>query len=273
MATVTVQQMFVGGDWRPSATGETFDATSPATGELIGTVPQGDRDDARAAIAAARAAADGWARLTAFERAAKMHAIGDIIESRRDELARTLTLDQGKPLRAEAYDEVDELVEYWRMAAEDAKRLGGELPNSFSPGKRVMLRAPPAGRRRRDQPVELAVHDAGRADRPGAGVRQRRRVDAGAVDRGLRRRAGAVHRRRRPAAGRVQPRHRSRPGRRRRDRPQPRRRRRRLHRLDRHRPARRRRPPPARRRCSRWAATARSSCSTTPTSTRPSRRR
>ncbi|MBV9334419.1 MAG: aldehyde dehydrogenase, partial [Solirubrobacterales bacterium] len=54
-------------------------------------------------------------------------------------LARTLTLDQGKPLRAEAYDEVDELIEYWRMAAEDAKRLGGELPNSFSPGKRVML--------------------------------------------------------------------------------------------------------------------------------------
>src|SRR5438105_5217494 len=139
MATSTLQQMFVGGDWRLGATGETFDATSPATGERIGTVPQGDRDDARAAIAAARAAADGWARLTAFERAAKMNAIGDIIESRRDQLARTLTLDQGKPLRAEAYDEVDELVEYWRMAAEDAKRLGGELPNSFSPGKRIML--------------------------------------------------------------------------------------------------------------------------------------
>ncbi|MFZ0088673.1 MAG: aldehyde dehydrogenase family protein, partial [Solirubrobacteraceae bacterium] len=83
--------------------------------------------------------ADGWARLTAFERAAKMHAVGDVIESRRDDLARTLTLDQGKPLLAEAFDEVDELVEYWRMAAEDAKRLGGELPNSFSPGKRVLL--------------------------------------------------------------------------------------------------------------------------------------
>jgi succinate-semialdehyde dehydrogenase/glutarate-semialdehyde dehydrogenase len=139
MATVTAQQMFVNGDWRDSRSGETFEATSPATGEAIGTVPQGDRDDAQAAIEAARAAADGWARMTAFERAAKMHSIGDIIESRRDALARTLTLDQGKPLRAEAYDEVDELVEYWRMAAEDAKRLGGELPNSFSEGKRVML--------------------------------------------------------------------------------------------------------------------------------------
>jgi succinate-semialdehyde dehydrogenase/glutarate-semialdehyde dehydrogenase len=131
--------MFVAGDWRPSATGETFDATSPATGERIGTIPQGDRDDARRAIAAARAAFEGWARLTAFERAAKMHAVGDVIESRRDALARTLTLDQGKPLRAEAFDEVDELVEYWRAAAEDGKRLAGELPNSFTPGNRVML--------------------------------------------------------------------------------------------------------------------------------------
>ncbi len=139
MSEGNAQQMFVGGDWQSSATGETFDATSPATGDLIGAIPQGDRDDARRAIAAAREAADGWARLTAFERAAKMHAIGDLISSRRDELAQTLTLDQGKPLRTEAFGEVDELIEYWRMAAEDAKRLGGELPNSVSPGKRVML--------------------------------------------------------------------------------------------------------------------------------------
>jgi acyl-CoA reductase-like NAD-dependent aldehyde dehydrogenase len=145
MATGTVQQMFVDGNWRSSASGEAFDATSPATGELIGTVPLGDRGDAQRAIDAARAAADGWARLTAFERAAKMNAVGDVIESRREQLARTLTLDQGKPLHAEAFDEVDELVEYWRMAAEDAKRLGGELPNSFSAGKRVMLVRRPRG--------------------------------------------------------------------------------------------------------------------------------
>jgi len=145
MAAVPSHEMFVGGAWRASSTGETFDATSPATGNLIGTVPQGDREDARAAIEAARDASDAWARLTAFERAAKIGAVGEIIESRRDELARTLTLDQGKPLHAEAFDEVDELVEYWRMAAEDAKRLGGELPNSVSPGKRVMLVRRPRG--------------------------------------------------------------------------------------------------------------------------------
>jgi len=139
VVTGTEQHMFVGGEWQPSATGETFEATSPATGETLGQIPQGDREDARVAIAAARSAAGRWARMTAYERAARMHAVGDVIESRRDKLARTLTLDQGKPLKAEAYDEVDELVEYWRMAAEDAKRLGGELPNSVSPGKRVLL--------------------------------------------------------------------------------------------------------------------------------------
>jgi acyl-CoA reductase-like NAD-dependent aldehyde dehydrogenase len=145
MATSTVQQMFVGGSWQPSASGETFEARSPATGEVIAAVAQGDRSDAVRAIDAARGAADGWARLTAFDRAAKMHAVGDLIESRRDQLARILTLDQGKPMRAEAFDEVAELVEYWRMAAEDAKRLGGELPNSFSQGKRVLLVRRPRG--------------------------------------------------------------------------------------------------------------------------------
>ena len=145
MAIQTMREMFVDGSWRPSASGEMFEATSPATGEVIATIPQGDRGDATRAIDAARGAADGWARTGAFERAAKMHAIGDLIEARRDELARTLTLDQGKPLRAEAFDEVGELVEYWRMAAEDAKRLQGELPNSFSPGKRVMLARRPRG--------------------------------------------------------------------------------------------------------------------------------
>jgi acyl-CoA reductase-like NAD-dependent aldehyde dehydrogenase len=138
-------RMYIDGRWCESASGEVADAASPATGEVIATVAQGDRDDARRAIAAARAASAGWAALTAFERAAHMHAVADVIAERRDALARTLTLDQGKPLHAEAYDEVDELSEYWRMAAEDAKRLGGELPPSVSPGARVMLVRRPRG--------------------------------------------------------------------------------------------------------------------------------
>jgi len=137
--------MFVDGAWGDAASGKTFTAESPATGETIGEVPEGDREDARRAIEAAGRAAEGWARMTAFERAERMHAVGDAIERRRDDLARTLTLDQGKPLRAEAYDEVEELLVYWRMAAEDTKRLEGRLPNSFSPGKRVLLARRPRG--------------------------------------------------------------------------------------------------------------------------------
>ena len=137
--------MLVDGEWVAALSGKTFTATSPATGEAIGEVPQGSREDARRAIDAANRAAEGWAALTAFDRAAAMHRVADVVESRRDALARTLTLDQGKPLRAEAYDEVDELVAYWRNAAEDGKRLVGELPNSFSAGKRVLLVRRPRG--------------------------------------------------------------------------------------------------------------------------------
>jgi acyl-CoA reductase-like NAD-dependent aldehyde dehydrogenase len=136
--------MFVAGEWSPAATGETFTAESPATGEAIGEVPRGSREDAQRAIAAANGAAPGWARLTAFERAALMHRVGDEIEKRRDELTHVLTLDQGKPLH-ESRDEVEELVAYWRNAAEDGKRLEGRLANSFTPGKRVLLVRRPRG--------------------------------------------------------------------------------------------------------------------------------
>jgi len=136
--------MFVDGAWTVALSGETFTADSPATGEEIGSVPQGDRDDARLAIGAANRAADGWSRTTAFERAAAMHRIADEVEKRREALTRTLTLDQGKPVM-EARDEVEELVQYWRNAAEDGKRLEGRLPNSISPGKRVLLVRRPRG--------------------------------------------------------------------------------------------------------------------------------
>ena len=137
--------MFVGGAWADALSGETRTATSPATGEAIGEIPEGGREDAQRAIAAANAAAPAWARLTAFERAAAMTRIADAIDRRRDSLARTLTLDQGKPLHAEAYGEVEELIAYWRNAAEDGIRLEGRLPNSVSPGKRVFLVRRPLG--------------------------------------------------------------------------------------------------------------------------------
>jgi succinate-semialdehyde dehydrogenase/glutarate-semialdehyde dehydrogenase len=136
--------MFVDGAWTKAASGETFTADSPATGEVIAEIPQGSREDARRAIDAANRASDAWARLTAFDRAAAMHRVADAIEQRRDELAHTLTLDQGKPLH-ESRDEVEELIQYWRNAAEDGKRLEGRLANSFTAGKRVLLVRRPRG--------------------------------------------------------------------------------------------------------------------------------
>ncbi|MGH2695933.1 MAG: aldehyde dehydrogenase family protein, partial [Actinomycetota bacterium] len=121
-------RMYVDGAWTASESGAVFEATSPATGAVIGTIPEGTREDARRAITAAGAAWGEWAALSAFERAAAMDRVARVVRERADELARTLTLDQGKPLRAEARDEVGELAAYFDMAAADATRLEGLMP-------------------------------------------------------------------------------------------------------------------------------------------------
>src|SRR5262252_7960317 len=136
--------MFVDGAWAAADSGATFTAESPATGEAIAEVPEGDREDAQRAIAAANRAAPAWANAGAFERAAAMHRVADEVERRRTDLTHTLTLDQGKPL-AESRDEVDELIQYWRTAAEDTKRLEGRVPNSVSADKRILLLRRPRG--------------------------------------------------------------------------------------------------------------------------------
>jgi len=138
-------KMFVGGTWVDSESGKVFEATSPSTGEVIGTVPEGTREDARRAIAAANAAWPAWAGLSAFDRARAMERVAVVLDERREDLARTLTLDQGKPLRAEAYGEVKELIEYFEMAAADARRMDGLLPPSVDANKRVLLTRVPRG--------------------------------------------------------------------------------------------------------------------------------
>ena len=143
-AAATLTRLFVGGEWVEAASGEVAQADSPATGESLGSVAQGGREDARRAIAAARDAFPGWAAASAFERADALRRIADVCESRRDELARVCTLDQGKPI-AESYDEVDELVAMWRGAAEDGIRIEGSIPPSSARGKRVLLMRRPKG--------------------------------------------------------------------------------------------------------------------------------
>jgi acyl-CoA reductase-like NAD-dependent aldehyde dehydrogenase len=132
-------RMLIGGEWVASESGATFDATSPSTGEVIGSIPEGTRADAQRAIAAANETWPTWSGLSAFDRAAAMRRIAAAIDERRQDLARRLTLDQGKPLKAEAHDEVEELIEYFEMAAADATRLEGLIPPSIDAGKRVFL--------------------------------------------------------------------------------------------------------------------------------------
>ena len=146
MSTATADfGMVVAGKWVESESGARMEAWSPATGETIGTVPEGTREDTQRAIAAANAAWREWAARSPFERARALERVAELIVERRDDLARTLTLDQGKPLHAEAYGEVDELVEYWRMAAADATRLEGSMPPSVDAGKRVLGYRVPRG--------------------------------------------------------------------------------------------------------------------------------
>jgi len=64
--------MFIDGAWCAAASGDTFEAASPGTGAVFATIPKGGRDDAQRAIAAARAGQVGWAKLSAFDRAAAL---------------------------------------------------------------------------------------------------------------------------------------------------------------------------------------------------------
>src|SRR2546430_9793436 len=141
----SVKKMFVDGRWVESESGAFFDADSPATGEVIAQVPKGTRADAQRAVEAAHKARAAMAGVKGFERSKRLHRIAGAIEKRREELGKLLTLDQGKPLKAEALGEVDECIEYFRIAAEDLKRLEGRVLPSAGPTKLVLARHYPRG--------------------------------------------------------------------------------------------------------------------------------
>src|SRR5215475_5065226 len=133
-----------GGTWRPGRAGRA-PAVSPATGAEFASVAVASAADVDDAVAAAGVAVSAWAALSAFERAASCRAVAGAIDDRADDLARALTEDQGKPLEAEARDEVGELSEYFRMAAEDAICLAGGAPASTSASRRVLTLVVPLG--------------------------------------------------------------------------------------------------------------------------------
>jgi acyl-CoA reductase-like NAD-dependent aldehyde dehydrogenase len=136
--------LYIGGGWRPGG-GRAAAAVSPSSGETFASVAAGGPADVDDAVAAARAAWPAWAAASPFDRARCCEQVIAGIRERREELARALTEDQGKPLAAEAYDEVDELAEYFRMAGEDAKRREGGLPASTSAERRILATRVPLG--------------------------------------------------------------------------------------------------------------------------------
>ncbi|WP_181766181.1 aldehyde dehydrogenase family protein [Streptomyces albidus (ex Kaewkla and Franco 2022)] len=90
--------MYIDGEWRPAAGPEKIEVRNPADGTVIATVPAGGEQDVAAAVRAARAAFPGWAATPPAERAARLGALRDALEARRDEIAETVTAELGSPL-------------------------------------------------------------------------------------------------------------------------------------------------------------------------------
>lgn len=142
--TAPVPSIFIGGEWRPAASGEAFDVLNPADGALITRVAAGGREDARAAIDAAAAAFPGWSSRTAYERSEVLYRAWQILMDRQEELATILTREQGKPIRA-ARTEVKYAADFLIWFAEEAKRVYGRTIPSARADQRFIVMQQPIG--------------------------------------------------------------------------------------------------------------------------------
>ena len=122
----------------------TVEIRNPSSGALVGEVPRHTVEDARAAINAAAVAFPAWRAKLAKERGAVVRRIGELMLERCDDLARTLTREQGKPL-AEARGEIAYAASFFEWFAEEAKRAYGDVIPTFAADKRVMVTKEPVG--------------------------------------------------------------------------------------------------------------------------------
>jgi succinate-semialdehyde dehydrogenase/glutarate-semialdehyde dehydrogenase len=146
MAVVTGkdEQLLIGGEWVAAASEERFDVTNPATGEIVGSVPDAAQEDVQAAIEAAAAALDGWKSLAAIERARILRRSADVIRERKDEIAAVMTAEQGKPL-AEAAGEVEYAASFLEWFGGEAERVYGQVTPAVNPANRVLVLRQPVG--------------------------------------------------------------------------------------------------------------------------------
>lgn len=144
MASPMTWKLFINGEWKPASNGGTTDIVSPATGEKIATVATGSADDVEAAVKAAKAAFPGWSARTASERADFLYKLNSLIERDSEKLARTITSEMGKPL-SEARAEVGFARGLIRFAAENTRRLQGEIIPAEQPGEKILIDRVPHG--------------------------------------------------------------------------------------------------------------------------------
>ncbi len=134
--------LYIDGEWRGASSGSSFEVINPATGDPIGDVADGTREDVVQAIDAAAEAFGSWSRLTAFQRSGYLYRAYELMMERKEAIARLMTEEQGKPLKA-ARNEVQYAADFFLWYAEEAKRVYGEiLPAPRSDQRFMVLRQP-----------------------------------------------------------------------------------------------------------------------------------
>src|SRR5215212_8350078 len=114
-------RMYIDGEWTNAASGRTLGIINPATEEIITDVPYGGKEDTKRAVAAASRAFPGWAGKTAYERAAVLAKTGALLRERLEEIARVLSMEEGKTL-LESRGEIAQSAGNFEWMAEEAKR-------------------------------------------------------------------------------------------------------------------------------------------------------
>src|SRR5216110_1226170 len=112
MATTTSTNFknFIGGEWVDAASGETFESTSPATGETIGVFPKSGAEDVDRAVEAATAAYEEWRLVPAPKRGELLYGFGRLLIDEKEELAQLMTREMGKVIE-EARGDVQEAID------------------------------------------------------------------------------------------------------------------------------------------------------------------
>jgi succinate-semialdehyde dehydrogenase/glutarate-semialdehyde dehydrogenase len=138
------EQCYINGQWQNADSGKTIDVTNPATGEVIGTIPQMGAAETKRAIEAANAAWPAWRKKTAKERANLLRQWFNLMMAAQEDLAIILTAEQGKPL-AEAKGEIAYGASYIEWFAEEAKRIYGDIIPPHQGDKRIVVTKEPVG--------------------------------------------------------------------------------------------------------------------------------